>query len=280
MYYLYCFGRFLAVILPRKLIYFLVEIITSIKCFLAKKDTVKVKNNLEPVLSDKSQLNRYSSSVFKNFGFYLADFFSLSKIDKKFIDRHVAIDGQKNLDDALSSNKGAIILSAHIGNYEFGGSMLSHMGYNTYVLALPHKDVKVNKFFNHQREIFGVTVIATGVAVRQCFKHLKDKNLVAFLGDRDFNHGKVEKVEMFGKNALLPKGPYYFSFRTKCAVVPCFFVREDKYNYRFIFEPEIISEETDEEDYTKDMVLKYSKILEKHIAKRPDQWYMFENYWI
>ena len=123
MYYLYCFLKFLVLRLPRRISYAFAAFLAGIKFYLAKEDRRSVIYNLSPILGDKAKTLACARQVFENFAFYLVDFFSLSKINKEFIEKYVTITGQSNLDEAMKENRGVIVLSAHIGNYEFGASV-------------------------------------------------------------------------------------------------------------------------------------------------------------
>jgi len=281
MYYLYCIARFMALLFPRRLSYFIASIISRFKYWTSWYDRQYVIYNLTPVLKDRKKAKRYALRVFENFAFYLADFFSFEKIDSRFIKRYVRLSGLDNLKKAIEEKRGIVALTAHIGNYELGGAITSYLGYDIYAIALPHRDKRINNFFNRQRGIFKVKVIPTGIAVKKCFKVLKDKKIIAFLGDKDFVAHNGEKVVICGRDVLLPRGPAFFALKTGSVIIPSFFVREDKYYYRLIFEPPIFPyKENGVPKETKELIEEYASVLERYIVNYPDQWYMFSRYWL
>ncbi len=281
MYYLYWIARVLALTLPRRFSYFIASLISRFKYYFSKYDRECVIYNIRPVVKDARNIHRYAFKVFENFAFYLVDFFSLAKINRRFIEKFVRLSGLENINKVIGEKKGIVALTAHIGNYELGGAITSYLGYEIYAIALPHKDKRVNNFFNHQRNIFNVKTISTGVTVRRCFKILRDKKIVAFLGDKDFLAEEGERVSICGRKALLPRGPAFFALKTDSVIVPVFFVREDKYYYRLIFEPGIYPYKNDGFYKTiKELIEEYAVVLEKYIIKYPQQWYMFSKYWL
>jgi len=280
MYYLYLIARFLALVLPRKFCYFIASISADFKFYVSKRDRRAVIYNLLPVVRDKKKAKIYARKVFENFAFYLVDFFSFPKIDNSFIEKYIRVSGIEYADRLVDEKKGAVVLSAHIGNYELGAAITSFLGYDIYALALPHKDKRINNFFNQQRQVFKVEVISTGIDVRRCIKVLNDKKMIAFLGDRDFTSAKGQVISMFGRQVVLPVGPAFFTLRTNSCILPCFFIRENKYFYRLIFEPALCPKHSKSLDNERDIVDQYSKILEKYILEYPEQWYMFEKYWL
>jgi KDO2-lipid IV(A) lauroyltransferase len=145
-------------------------------------------------------------------------------------------------------------------------------------VALPHKDKKVNSFFDGQRKRLGIDVIPTGVAVKRCYKTLKGGGMCAFLGDRDFSNTGL-KVSLCGRTAEIPRGPGYFACKTGALIVPVFFIRRDKYYFDFIMDKTIVygCDGINSED---DLVKAYAQVIGKYIKQYPDQWYMFQNYWV
>jgi KDO2-lipid IV(A) lauroyltransferase len=276
MYYLYIFGRAFALFFPRKLAYGLAKSLATCQYSLAKKDRAIVIENLSPVIKDKKQREDCARKVFINFAYYLVDFFRYSKLNADFVKKYVRVSGLNHLEEAIRQKKGAIAVTAHIGNYELAGAVTSLLGYKVNAVALSHKDKRINDFFNKQRKIVGVNVISASVAIKRCFSLLGQGQLVAFLGDRIFS-GTGIKVNMFLRQALLPRGPAFFALKTNASIMPAFFVRENKNFYHLIFEKPIDTKEFRTEE---DIIKEYSLVLEKYIRLYPDQWYLFQPYWL
>ncbi|MFA5271217.1 MAG: lysophospholipid acyltransferase family protein [Candidatus Omnitrophota bacterium] len=276
MYYLYVFAKSLCLTLPRNVCYALARVLATVHYYLAKKDREIVLGNLLPVITNSHKRKECAKKIFINFAYYLVDFFRSSRLDKSFIDKYVTVTGLDHLDKAFSSKKGMIANTAHIGNYELAGAVTSLLGYNFYAVALAHKDGRINKFFNGQRKSVGIKIIPAGVATRKCFSLLKNGGFVAFLGDRDFLGAGI-KIKMFSREVVLPRGPAFFARKTGACIIPAFLVREKRKFYRLVFESPIYTDkaQTDEE-----IVKKYSDILQKYIRLYPEQWYLFQPYWL
>ena len=276
MYYLYIFAKTLCLIFPRSACYALARVLAIMKYHLSKKEREVILNNLLPVIENKKKREECAKKIFINFAYYLVDFFSYNRLTKSFIDKYVTVSGLEHLDKAFSGKKGVIANTAHLGNYELAGAVTSLLGYPFHAITLAHKDVRVDNFFNKQRKVVGINIIHAGVATKRCFSLLGGGGFVAFLGDRDFLGAGI-KVKMFSREAILPKGPAFFARKTGACIVPAFLVREKQKFYHLIFEAPIdtTKEQTDEE-----VVNKYAKILEKYIKLYPEQWYLFQPYWV
>lgn len=277
MYYLFVLGKIVAKIFPRRISYAIAKFCAQLHFYLSPKDRETVLYNLSAIVPQDKR-KRYAKGVFINFAYYLVDFFRQDRLDKEFIDKYVEVKGIENLDEAFKSNQGVIILTAHLGNYELGAAVASILGYPLHAIALPHKDQRTNKLFNDQRGSVGVKVIPTGIAVKKSLSILKSGGIVCFLADRDFS-GTAEELEMLSRKAPLPKGPAFFTLKSGACIVPSFFLREDKNFYRLIFEEPMYCRR-EALDSEADIIKRYIPVLEKYIRAYPQQWYMFEKYWL
>ncbi|MFH1504087.1 MAG: lysophospholipid acyltransferase family protein [Candidatus Omnitrophota bacterium] len=279
MYYLFLIGRVLASILPRNICYSAAKFLATLHFYFSKKDREAVIYNLSQVVKGKKDIEEQAKQVFINFSYYLVDFFRRHKLDYRFIKKYVQISNLENLNLSIAQSKGVIILGAHLGNYELAGAITSLLGYPLSVIALPHKDKRLNRFFDHQRHMSGMKVISTGASVRGCIQALENKRLVALLGDRNFS-GKGLKVKMFSKYTYIPRGIAFFALKTGAPITPVFLVREKNRNfYRLEYGEPIFYNKNDFQD-EQSLAKKYISILEKYIKKYPGQWYMFKKYWL
>lgn len=279
-YILYRTGQFIALSLPLKIVYKIAVFVSDLHYIFADIDRSAVKENLKAIFPQKSdrEIRNIRIRMFRNFAKYLADFFRFSKLDKEYIKNNIHIENSHYVDEALAKGKGVIILSAHIGNWELGGVIAALSGYPLWTVALPHKDKRVNNFFNFQRESKGMKVIPLGKAVRQCLNVLKENKVLALAGDRDFTEKGVV-LEFFGKPTFLPEGPAAFSLKTGAAIVPGFMLRNKDDTFTLKFErPLEFAPQHNNNDLT-ELILRYKTIIEDYIREYPDQWYMFRKFW-
>ena len=277
MYYLYLLGSILTPILPRNFCYLFAKFISAIHYYLSKGDREAVFYNLSPVVGDKSKLKRCVQEVFINFAYYLVDFLRYSKLNEDFIKKYIELDGLDNLNKALAEGKGVIVLAAHLGNYELAGAVLSLLGYPLSVVALSHGDKRINRFFNNQRQMVRMKVISTGTTIRSCFSALKQGDMLALLGDRDFSGAGI-KLKIFSKYAYFPRGIAFFALKTNAPIIPIFLVRKDKRFYRLVCEKPIAYDKEQQNEVA--IIKKCNVVLEKYIKEYPQQWYMFQKWWV
>jgi len=246
---------------------------------LSKSDRQAVEHNLRIVLKTEHVPKAQVRAVFRNFGKYLLEFFTMTKrLQPAFLESNVHIKNIEYLNEVLQNGKGAVVVSAHLGNWEMGGTVLPMLGYPLSVVALAHKDPRVNAIFNARREEFGAQVIQTDVAVRRVVEHLQRNRLVAILADRDFGNRGV-MMNFLGHQTMIPKGAAFFSLKTGAPLVPVFFLRtdDDKFEinvYAPIYPP-VLTDNKITDQIATEYIQKYLTIIEDEIRKNPSQWLLF-----
>lgn len=281
-YLLYRIGRSIAFHTPLKLGYKIAAFISDLRLLFAAEDRRIARENLKVIFPQKTEreIHRVRIRMFRNFAKYLVDFFRFEKLDPDFIKKNIRIENIRYFDEAIGKGKGVIALTAHIGNWELGGVVIALLGYPFWAVALPHKDKRVDDFFNSQRESKGVHVIPLGKAVRSCLKVLEENKMVALAGDRDFTETGIV-FDFFGRDAFFPEGPAAFSLKTGATIVPGFMLRnhDDTFTLR-IEKPIDYAPSGDKEKDLREIISRYIVIFEDYIRKYPDQWYMFRRFWI
>ena len=284
-YYLYRFARSLVNRLSLATSYKLGIIFSDIQYVCSFRDRRAVRNNLQKILPPGADLSAMTREVFRNFGKYLVEFLRMDgMINQDFIARRVKIEHIDRINQALEKGKGAIIMTAHIGNWELGAVLLNMLGYPLMAVTLPHKERPVNDLFNHQREVHGITVVATHNAIRKCMEQLKSNKIIAIVGDRDFTVKGGELIDFLGTKALIPKGAAIFSKKTGAPVIPTFLVREPDGTFRLsILEPMFPPKEADEEGLPEEEAIRrimrrYLAVIEDQIRRYPTQWLLFREF--
>ncbi len=281
-YILYIIGYTLSNIFPLRVTYWLAERFADIHYSISRKDREAVARNLSVVLKkDMKESTLLAKKVFRNFAMYLVDFFRMGRLNKDVVKKRIQVLGLDNLNGALKKNKGAILLSAHIGNWEMGGVVTAIIGYDISAVVLRHKYKKINDFFIGQREKKGMKAIPIDSIMKRCISALSKNGMLALVGDRDFTNSGI-MLNFFGVPTSIPKGPAMFSVKLGSPIVPTFCVREDRFNYKLIFDKPIEmngSIDLERDDAVKDLTQKIVPIMEKYIRQYPYQWLMFRRFW-
>lgn len=288
-YLIYRFFCFLGVHLPDWLGYFIGNVIAELRYYFTPGLRKIITKNLRQVLTyrfqienipfDEKILSNYVRRVYRNFGIYMVEFFQIPRWNEKLIKKRVKLVNIHYLDQALSKSRGAVVLTAHLGNWELAGIITSLLGYNLSAVALPFKNDKIASVFIKRRRSKGVNVILTGANPKEYLKALKKNGVIAILGDRLFTEKGIQ-VKFMGKQTYLPRGPATLALRWGAAYLPGFLLRRKKGRYRLVFDKEIeIPDIPDQQEKVRILVEKSVEILERFIIKYPEQWLNFSQMW-
>jgi len=280
LYAAYRIGQFLVLKLPLRFSYWLASRFSDLRFATAKKDRNLIINNIKTITGkDGPDARRIARQVFRNFAKYLIEFLRFEKMGDEYIKRHVRIEGAENIKSALKLGKGAVLFSAHLGNWEWAGALIAHLGFSLKAIVLTHKDKRIDDFFTKQRMINGMGSIPLGGSVRKCLKQLDANGLIAIVSDRDFSNNSIDAT-FFGKTAHMPVGTAILAMKKGCPLIPCFIVRQknDKHVF-FIDKPIEYKAPEDNDAAVKEIVQRVTDVIEKYVRKYPEQWFMFENPW-
>ncbi len=289
-YILYLCARFLAVSFPTPLKHWIGLRVSDMYFLFHKKNRRTVLSNFDKIPLEKSK-HKVARTMFHNFSKSLADFLFISQLNKDNWKNWVRTVNKKYFDEAYKKKKGVIALTAHIGNWELGGTVLSLMGYPISAIVLPQRNKFVNNIFFKQRLEKGLKSIFLGQNLIEGVRRLKRGEVLAIVGDRNigFSRDITDKtinklagveVNFFGRKAYFPKGPAILAYWTQALVLPGFTVREKDNKYTLHFESPIKVERCkDKEEFIKINTQKIASVIEKYVRLYPEQWCVFEEVW-
>lgn len=262
---------------PTFISYTISQTIASLSYLLYKPAVNNVKNNLSLVFPNASEkeLSAMTKKLLRNYSKYLVDYGRFTNSGKDdLLGRIVNFDGRENLESALQMNKGLILLTAHLGNWELGGIFFGNYGLKTNVVTIQDEDSEIDTLRRWYREKHKVNTITIGdspFSAVAMMSALNNGEIVAMLIDRYHDGLDSITVEFFGRPTKFPRGPLILSRVTKAPIVTAFVVK-DKDGYRGIIgEPIVVADEHHEREVLRIVV----KMLEKYIIMYPDQWYNF-----
>lgn len=204
-------------------------------------------------------------------------------MDKPLIlKKRVSLEGRENLEAALAKGRGAVLVSAHFGNFPLLLGRLALDGYKAGGIMKPMHDALVEKIFLEKRNKFGVKTIYSqprDACVNNTIQALRNNELVFIPIDQNFGSGGVF-VNFFGKKAATAAGPVILAQRTGAAILPCFIIRQPDDTHKIVFEPALNLEKgKDPEDTIFINIQKLTAIIEAYIRKYPAEWGWIHRRW-
>lgn len=263
----------LATTLPSAAAFGFAERLADVQWRLSAADRRAVQANLTRILGTPPPASSpMVREVFRHFGRYLVEFFTMHDVK----DPGIRLEGDEHLVSALRAGRGAIALTAHLGNWELAAVVIRRMGIPLTAVALPHQDPRMDRLFNQQRRRCEVDVIPLGPdAARLSLQCLRRGGVLGLLGDRMFTRHGIATPLCTGR-VLLPSGPAILSLRSQAPMVPLFLLREGVWKFRFCIEPPIWpSARGSKTPSIRQLTETYAAVLERYLKRFPDQWLMF-----
>lgn len=193
--------------------------------------------------------------------------------------------GQKPLDDALAAGRGAILISAHLGNWELGGLGLAEKGYPMNMLTFREPDEKMNRQRETIRRERGINLIyvdreaSSSLAIVEAVNALDRNEVLSILGDRD-GSSHTMALDFFGRQTPIPLGAAYLALASGAPVIPVFVPLEGNLYAAIMEEPIYFQGERDQrERVILEGTQQILRVFERYIGSYPDQWYNFFDYW-
>lgn len=196
----------------------------------------------------------------------------------------VEVEGWEKFEQACSaSDKGLLVFSGHLGNWEF---MSQYLGMRSdrplHVIARQSNNPLLEeRIMIPLRERFGVKVLYKKKAMLKMVKVVKRGGIAGILIDQHLHLKKGIAVEFFGKEAGTTATPALLQIRYGVTTVPIFMVSTGHKKYRFLIGDAVQWTDNGKpmEEQIQELTHIHQKLLEDMIRKYPDQWFWMHNRW-
>jgi Kdo2-lipid IVA lauroyltransferase/acyltransferase len=219
-----------------------------------------------------SEIHRIARQTFSNFGAFSADAVLIPRIMENGFNELITAEGLEHLDGLSRNNQGAILLTAHFGNWELLGAWLAKRGYRVKAIGAPHSNPWINRLIADMRKGGGYQSIERGNHTREILKALANGYSIGVLIDQDTKTDGVF-VKFFNQWAHTPVGPVKLAQKYGLNIIPIFMRlrRDDTYLVEVKAPlPFVVTG-----DKRRDLILNAqmcSNAYEAVIRERPEQW--------
>lgn len=242
-----------------------------------------VMQNLSKIVPGSTPLGNFFRAyrVFLEFAWTFTD-------STQFLERQTGFDwefeGREYLGAISNTSTGAIVLTAHMGNYDLGSYMFSrHLNRPITTIRAPEVDPASHAYSAAQRERidsrFRVLYNTDPTTLAyQLVEVIGDGQIVAIQGDRALPGVPAREITMFGARTSLPIGPFALAMATRVPIHPMFIARIGRRRYRVIAMAPITcvrSSGVSRDDAIADAMNEWVASLELVITRHWYQWFTF-----
>jgi phosphatidylinositol dimannoside acyltransferase len=242
-----------------------------------------VMRNLQAIIPGSSTAANFLRTyrVFWNFAWTITD-------NVRFKESRVTPDwefeGLEHFERLQSETGGAIILTAHMGNYDLGAQLFAEISRRSIVMVrAPESDPDTRRYEEElsRRTLKGGLRIdfstrASDLAL-ELLDALRGGEIIAIQGDRVTPGISALPATLFGRSASVPAGPFALSMTAGVPVYPLFIVRRGRRRYRLVVcKPFRVTRTRDRSEAFARSVSEWTQQLEVVIRGAWYQWFTFE----
>jgi lauroyl/myristoyl acyltransferase len=287
VYVAYVAGSIVARLLPERAVYGAAAAAGTVSAFVARRRRAQVARNLGRVTGldpCSRELRRLVRAAFASYARYWLETFRLTRMDPEFFLERFECRHVERLDAALARGRGAVVVVGHLGNWDAAGAWAGASGRRPAAVAEVLRPRRLFEFFRRHRARLGMTIFpAVAGVTNELVAAARAGRLVALLADRDLSRRGV-LVDFFGAPTTLPVGPASIAFRAGAPllVVGVYGVRRPDGTRGWqaeVSEP-IALPPTSTPEALAEVTRAVARELEAFIARRPEEWHMFQPFWI
>ena len=214
---------------------------------------------------------------FKNMGRNILEAIHLEGMSPAEVKNMTEYEGLEKINEAMKEGKGVIVITGHIGNWEFFQSAMSSLGYSSTVLAQRYSNPYIDKMITKIRNASGTKVIIRRRGkerelMKGVLSALSKGDALGILMDHYTKKGGLAVPFLKGETSA-PAGPALFAMRTGAPVIFGYAMRmrEGKFKVKFTNPLKIVKGKN------RDVALavntsKFIQAIEDEILNYPRQW--------
>jgi KDO2-lipid IV(A) lauroyltransferase len=230
----------------------------------------------------KAESRRAVGDVFANYARYWAESLRLPSTSHEEVAAGTAMVGFEHVQAALAVGQGLIIVTPHLGGWEWGAFYLTGSGLPMTVAVERLEPEDLFTWFAHFRQRLGMQVVPVGPrAGALILKALRDNHIVCLLADRLVGDTAGIEVDFFGGLSRLPAGPATLALRSGAALMTAaIYYDRPEAPHTIVFRPVLdIPAAPSFRQSVHEGTQVIAHELEELIRAAPAQWHLFQPHW-
>jgi len=252
---------------------------------LMKRHRVRAMDNLRPALGNhysEAQLWKIARRSFEHFAqIYLVEMVMTPRLINQWSwSRYVTLHELGPALRELLADRGAIMLTAHFGNYELLGYTIARLGLPIHAIMRPLDNPLVNEFLVSSREAGGVNLLYKKGVTKSADEVVSGGGTLCFISDQDAGRKGVF-ADFFGRKASWYKSIGLLAIHHRVPLIVGYAARvRPGFHYRIeverIIQP---SEWEDQKDPLGWITQTFAHALETGIRRWPEQYLWMHRRW-
>ncbi|RLD67505.1 MAG: lipid A biosynthesis acyltransferase [Bacteroidetes bacterium] len=195
-------------------------------------------------------------------------------------------DGEHYLHELAKRKQGALLIGAHVGNWEIAGQLIERIDTKFHIVMLEAEHENIKKLMDNVlvRKDVNIIAIKNDMSHLQKIKEAFENNhFVAMHGDRFMDGAKSISCKFYGKQAYFPTGPFYTATKFKVPIVVVSAMKQSRRHYHFhATEPKLYPHTANPRKRNEQMriiIRDYISEISDMLDQYPLQWFNYYEFW-
>jgi lauroyl/myristoyl acyltransferase len=267
---------------PRRVCVFFSRIFANIYWLFARSRREVVIQNLLPALNnDRAAATAKAKELIHGFAIKVVDLWRYEtglEIENTF----GYATGWDHFENAVAQKHGVLLLTPHLGNWEFGGPWLTQKGIKLQVITMAEPGKNFTQLRQASRARWNIETLVVGTdpfAFVDIIRRLEGGAVIAVLIDRPLASTSAT-VNLFGRSFSASTSAVELARASGCALLPVYLPRKgDTYEAHVLppisYERASLRDPVARQQLTQKIVTAFEPVIQQHI----EQWYQFVPVW-
>ncbi|EEQ48449.1 lysophospholipid acyltransferase family protein [Selenomonas flueggei] len=266
---------------PRPILLALGWLLGNLYYLIIAKMRRRAVAHMMPALGiDEEAAKKLVRASFINMARNFLDILAMPMLNESNFRDYIEIDHLERMQEALAEGHGVVVLTGHIGCWEWLSAAFTLNGMPVSAIAKPQPNIQYTRVLDDLRATIHVEIFSRGTSeLIAAARALKHGNLLGFLADQDGGPGGAF-IKFLGRTASTPLGPAVFSRKFKSPVVPAFILRQPNGKHKVVVGAIMRCPNTGDSDRDlHEFTVQMTAIVERIIRENPTQWIWFQKRW-
>lgn len=258
--------------------YFILYFVAAYFCLFSKESN----KSIYYYFRQRLKYSKYKSlrSIYKSYFVFGQTILDKIAISSNISDRFTyESDGVHFITDTLKQQKGGILISAHVGNFEIAEHFFGELEENAFIslLTTDVEHTAIKEYLDSVKQKSNIKLILIKNDLSHIFEvnaALARNEIVCITGDRYIKGSKFLTEILLGKEAQFPAGPFMLASRLNVPVLFVYVMKETKNHYH-LYARCSQAKHRDAQALLKEYTESVTWMLKKH----PLQWFNYFDFW-
>jgi Kdo2-lipid IVA lauroyltransferase/acyltransferase len=192
----------------------------------------------------------------------------------------IRLEGVEHLRAAMDDHGRALLLTAHLGNWELLAAAHRLTGFPLSIVVRPLDAPWLDALAEQLRRRTGVELIDKRGALRPVLEALRRGRMIGILMDQNAARREGVFVDFFGRAASTSRSIALLALRTHTPIVPVFIRRDAAGRHTVVIHPALIPAATNGSDAAVvELTARCTQVIERAIRQDPEQWLWSHDRW-